>query len=39
MNNVNYFNDIVESIADYKKIVLLGFFIKNDVIFYRNVDF
>ena len=31
MENVNYFNDMFESIADYKKIVLLMFLIKNDV--------
>ena len=31
MKNVNYFNDLFESIPDYRKIVLLLFLIKNDV--------
>ena len=31
MDNVNYFNDMTESIADYRKIVLIMFLIKNDV--------
>ena len=31
MNNVNYFKDLIESIPDYKKIVLLMCLIKNDV--------
>ena len=31
MNNVNYFTDLFESIADYQKIVLLLFLIKNGV--------
>ena len=30
MNNKNYFKDILESIPDYKKIVLLIFLIQND---------
>ena len=30
MNNVNYFKDLLESIPDYKKIVLLMFVVKND---------
>ena len=30
MNNPNYFKDIFESIPDYRKIVLLIFFIQND---------
>ena len=33
MDNVNYFKDLFESMADYKKIVLLMFIIKNDVNF------
>ena len=33
MNNVNCFTDLFESIPDYKKIVLLMFLFKNDVIF------
>ena len=28
---MNYFRDIVESIPDYRKLVLLKFLIKNDV--------
>ena len=31
MNNVNYFEDLFESIPDYIKIVLLMFSIRNDV--------
>ena len=31
MNSVNYFKDLLESIPDYKKIVLLIFSIKNDI--------
>ena len=30
MNYENYFNDIFESISDYRKIVLLFFIIEND---------
>ena len=30
MNHSNYFKDILESITDYKKIVLLKFLIQND---------
>ena len=30
MNNVNFFNDMFETIAVYKKIVLLLFIIKKD---------
>ena len=30
MNNVKYFKDLFESIAEYKKIVLLMFLKKND---------
>ena len=33
MNKVNYFTDLFESIADYKKIVFFMFLIKNDVNF------
>ena len=33
MDIVNCFEDLFESIPDYKKIVLLMFLIKNDVIF------
>ena len=35
MNNVNFFTDLLESIPDYKKIVLLKLPIKNDVFFIR----
>ena len=35
----NFFTDLFESIADYEKIVLIMFLIKNDVNFYTNVDF
>ena len=31
MNYENYFNDMFESIPDYRKIVLLMFLTKNDV--------
>ena len=31
MNNLNYFNDMFESIPDFRKIVLLMFLIKNHV--------
>ena len=34
MDNVNYFQDLFESIPDNKKIVLLLFLIKNDVNFF-----
>ena len=30
MNNTNYFNDLFESIPDYREVVLLIFLIKND---------
>ena len=33
MDNVIYFKDLFESIADYKKLVILIFLIKNDVNF------
>ena len=39
MNNVNYFEDLFESIPDYKKIVLLMFLIKNDVNFLYECGF
>ena len=31
MNSVNYFEDLLESIPDYRKIVFLMFLIKNDL--------
>ena len=39
MDNVTYFKDLVESIPDYKKIVLLMFLIKNDVNFLYECGF
>ena len=39
MNNVNYFTDLFKSIPDYKKIVLIMFLIKNDVIFINECRF
>ena len=33
MDNLNYFKALFESIPDYKKIGLLLFLIKNDVVF------
>ena len=39
MNNVYYFKDLFESIADHKKIVLLTFLIKNDVNFLYDCGF
>ena len=30
MNNTNYFNDLFESIPNYRKVILLIFLIKND---------
>ena len=38
-NDMNYFKDLFESIADYKKIVLLMFIIKNDVNFFNECGF
>ena len=39
MNNVNYFEDLFESIPDYNKIVILMFSIKNDVNFLYECGF
>ena len=39
MENVNYFTDLFESIADYKKIILLMFVMKNDVSFLYECGF
>ena len=39
MNNSNYFNDLFESITDYRKIVLLIFLIQNDKNLLREVGF
>ena len=39
MDNINYFNNLFESIPDYKKIVLLMFLFKNDVSFLYECGF
>ena len=39
MDNVNFFKDLFQSIADYKKIVLLMFLIKTDVNFLYECGF
>ena len=39
MCNINYFEDIFDSIHDYKKIVLLIFLIQNDKNLLREVSF
>ena len=39
MNNENYFEDIFESIHDYKKIILLIFLIQNDKNLLHEVGF
>ena len=39
MNNTNYFEDLFESIPDYRKIVFLLFLIKNDKDLLREVGF
>ena len=39
MNNINYFQDILESIHDYKKVVLLLFLIQNDKNLLNEVGF
>ena len=39
MNNINYFKDILESIHDYKKIVLLIFLIQNDKNLLKEIGF
>ena len=39
MNTVNYFKDLIESIPNYKKIVLTMFLIKNDVNFLYECGF
>ena len=39
MNYENYFNDLFESIPDYRKIVLLIFLIENDKDFLKEFSF
>ena len=39
MNNLNYFQDLFESIPDYRKIVLLMFLIKDDKKLLKEVGF
>ena len=39
MNNENYFRDIFESVRDYRKIVLLIFFIQNDKNLLKEIGF
>ena len=39
MNYENYFKDLLESITDYRKIVLLIFLIKNDNKFLQECGF
>ena len=39
MNNLNYFNDLFESINDYRKIVLMMFLIKDDKNLLKEVGF
>ena len=39
MDHVKYFEDLLESIPDYRKSVLLMFLIKNDADFVRECGF
>ena len=39
MNNINYFKDIIESIPDYRKIVLIIFLIQNDKNLLEEIGF
>ena len=39
MNNANYFKDLLESIQDYRKIVLLIFLIQNDKNLLKEIGF
>ena len=39
MEDINYFKDLLESIHDYRKIVLLIFLIQNDTNLLREVGF
>ena len=39
MNNINYLKDIIESIPNYRKIVLLIFLIQNDKNLLKEIGF
>ena len=39
MNNANYFEELFESIQDYRKIVLLIFLIQNDKNLLKEIGF
>ena len=39
MNNINYFEDIFESIPGYRKIVLLIFLVQNDKNLLKEIGF
>ena len=39
MNNINYLKDIIESIPNYRKIVLLIFLIQNDKNLLKGIGF
>ena len=39
MNNINYFKDIIESLPDYRKIVLLIFLFQNDKNLLKEIGF
>ena len=39
MNNANYFKDIIESIHDFRKIVLLIFLTQNDKNLLKEIGF
>ena len=39
MNYENYFEDMFESLTDYRKLVLLTFLIKNDEDFLKEIGF
>ena len=39
MDNENYFKDIIESIPDYRKIILLTFLIQNDKNLLKEIGF
>ena len=39
MDDVNYFKDLFDSIADYRKIVLLLFLVKDDIELLHEIGF